>query len=131
MAKVPNNAPKASSAKPASAEADSSDPAASPDLAAVMARARWLMLIAMGTTAIAVAAVLGVIGYRLFGLGGNAAQTITNGTVFIPKNAHVVSTTVSDGRIVVTLDIAGASEVRIYDLKTFRQIGDLRFATEQ
>jgi hypothetical protein len=97
----------------------------------VVARARWLMLIAAATTAIAIAAVVGVIGYRVYSSRSGGVATITNGTVFLPKGARVVSTTVSGGRIVVTLDIAGLTEVRIYDLKTLQQTGRLHFGTEQ
>ena len=70
---------------------------------------------------------IGVIGYRVYHAGESGAGTITNGTVFLPKGAHVVSTTIGDGRIVVTLDVGGQSEVRIYDLKTLQQTGSLRF----
>jgi len=89
------------------------------------------MLISAVTTALAVAAVIGVIGYRVFAGVGSGAATMTDGTVMLPKGAHVVSTTIGDGRIVVTLDIAGNSEVRIFDLKTLQQTGRLRFGTEQ
>jgi hypothetical protein len=106
------------------------DGSASTVLAAVAQRARWLMLISAATTAVGIAAVVGVIGYRVFAAGGSSVGTITDGTVFLPKGAHVVSTAASGGRIVITLDIAGASEVRIFDLKTLKQIGRLRFATE-
>jgi hypothetical protein len=100
------------------------------DLSAAVARVRWLMLLATLTTALAVAAVIGIIGYRLFGHGGGAA-TIVNGTVFLPKGAHVDSTTVAGNRIVVTLDVGGVSQVRIFDLKTLQQTGQLQFATER
>jgi hypothetical protein len=114
MAKSSDNLPEASTAK---------------DMAATVARARWLMLISAVTTAVAIAAVVGVIGYRFYSSRG--AATITNGTVFLPQGARVLSTTVSGGRIVVTLDVGGGSEVRIYDLKTLQQTGRLHFATEQ
>ena len=87
------------------------------------------MLISAITTAVAIAAVLGVIGYRVYHSGGSGAAIIANGTVFLPQGAHVVSTTIGDGRIVVTLDVNGANEVRIFDLKTLRQTGTLHFAT--
>lgn len=96
-----------------------------------LAKVRLLMLISAVTTAVAIAAVIGVIGYRVYHSGESGAGAITNGTVFLPKGAHVVSTTIGDGRIVVTLDIGGQSEVRIYDLKTLQQTGSLRFGTEQ
>ncbi|MGB6537334.1 MAG: DUF6476 family protein [Xanthobacteraceae bacterium] len=92
-------------------------------------RVRWLMLISGLTTAIAIAAIIGVVGYRVFRSGG--APTIVNGTVFLPKGAHVDSTTIGNNRIVVTLDVGGASQVRIFDLKTLQQTGQLRFATER
>lgn len=116
MAKVPDTPPEASSPK---------------DLAGVVARVRWLMLISAVTTAVAIAAVVGVIGYRVYSSRSGSAATITNGTVFVPQGARVLSTTVSGGRIVVTLDVGGMSEVRIYDLKTLQQTGRLHFATEQ
>ncbi len=100
------------------------------DLSATVARARWLMLISALTTAIAIAAVAGVIGYRLFAAGGSGPGTIVNGTVFLPKGAHIDSTTIANGRIVVTLDIGGTSQVRIFDIKTLKQVGQLGFATE-
>jgi hypothetical protein len=104
---------------------------ASQDLSATFARARWLMIISALTTAVAIAAVIGVIGYRFFKGGESTTGTIVNGTVFLPKGAHVDSTTISEGRIVVTFDIAGATEVRFFDLKTLQQIGQLHFATQR
>jgi len=99
-------------------------------MAVVIARARWLMLIAAATTAIAIAAVVAVIGYRFYSANRTLAGRITTGTVFLPPGAHVVSTTVSGGRIIVTFELAGVSEVRIFDVKTLQQIGQLHFATE-
>ncbi len=115
-----------SSAKTESAQ---TDPAS--DLSATVARVRWLMVISALTTAIAIAAVVGVIGYRFFNRGNSAAGTIVNGTVFMPKGAHIDSTTISEGRIVVTFDLNGATEVRFFDLKTLQLIGQLHFATER
>ncbi len=109
----------------------SEETGSSKDLTAAVARVRWLMIISGLTTAIAIAAVVGVIGYRVFSRGGSGAATISNGTVFLPKGAHVDSTTVSDGRIVVTLDVGGSSEVRIFDLKTLQLVGQLHFTTER
>lgn len=89
------------------------------------------MIIAGLTTAMAIAAMIGSIGYRVYVSGGSAAGTITNGTVFLPKGAHVDSATVADGRIIVTFDVNGASEVRIFDLKTLQLVGQLHFGTER
>jgi Family of unknown function (DUF6476) len=96
-----------------------------------LAKVRLLMLISAVTTAVAIAAVIGVIGYRVYHAGESGAGSIANGTVFLPKGAHVVSTTIGDGHIVVTLEVGGTTEVRIYDLKTLQQTGRLQFGTEQ
>jgi hypothetical protein len=125
---APSPAPTATPAAPGEAAANPDPPQ---DMAAVMVRARRLMLISALTTAVAIAAVVGVIGYRLYSRGESTAGSVTNGTVFLPQGAKVVSTTISADSIVVTLDIGSATEVRIYDRKTMQQTGRLNFATEQ
>ena len=100
------------------------------DLSATFARVRRLMIISALTTAVAIAAVIGVIGYRIFQRGENSG-TIVNGTVFLPKDAHVDSTTLSGDTIVVTLDVGGATQVRFFDRKTLQMVGQLGFATER
>jgi len=101
------------------------DPAA----ARIVAKVRWLMLIAGATTLIAVAAVIGVIGYRVFKSEGSAGAP-ADVTALLPKGARIVATAVAEGRIAVTLEIGGATEIRTFDLKTLRPAGRLRFATE-
>ena len=118
----------------ADAELDPAAPAgpaapAAPDLARVLARVRLLMAIAGATTLIAVAAVLGVIGYRLFRADGSAAAA-TDVTALLPKGARIVTTAVAEDRVVVTLDVGGAIEIRTFDLKSLKPTGRLRFATE-
>jgi hypothetical protein len=99
------------------------------EAAHLVARARVMMVISVLTTVLAIAAVIVVIGYRVYGASGNAA--ITNGIVMLPKGAHVISSTVTATTIGVTIDVDGADEVRIYDRKTMQQVGRLRFGTEQ
>jgi hypothetical protein len=98
------------------------------ETAHLVARARTMMMISGLTTALAIAAVAGVIGYRMFssGVGPVADDVIT-----LPKGARVVSTSASSGRVVVLVDINGASELRTFDVKTLKQTGRLRFAPEQ
>jgi len=86
------------------------------------------MLISGLTTFVGVAAILGVIGYRMFRAEGSAAPADV--TALLPKGARIVSTAVGEDRIAVTLEVAGATEIRTFDLKTLRQTGRLRFATE-
>ena len=70
-----------------------------------------------------------VIGYRLSRSGGTSVAT-TDGIVVLPKGARVIASSVTDDRLVVTLDIGGATEIRTFDLKTLKETGRIRFATE-
>jgi len=99
------------------------DPAA----ARMVAKVRWLMLISAATTLLAIAAVIGVIGYRVFKAEGSAPADVT---ALLPKGARVISAVVAEDRIAVTLDVGGAIEIRTFDAKTLKPTGRLRFATE-
>ena len=99
------------------------DPAA----ARIVAKVRWLMLIAGATTLVAIAAVIGVIGYRVFKAEGSVTADVT---ALLPKGARVISAAVAEDRIAVTLDVGGAIEIRTFDAKTLKPTGRLRFATE-
>jgi hypothetical protein len=103
-------------------------PEPTPEQAALFARVRRLMLIAGLTTALAVAAVLVAIGYRLYRAEGSAPAAET--TLRLPKGARVVSTAVAGDRLVVTLDISGSVEIRTFDAKSLKPTGRLSFATE-
>ncbi|WP_298255607.1 hypothetical protein [Bradyrhizobium sp.] len=99
-----------------------------PEQAALFARVRRMMLIAGLTTGLAVAAVLIAIGYRLFRTEGrtNPAEI----TAVLPKGAKIVSTGLAGDRVVVTLDIAGSTEIRTFDAHTLKALGRLRFVNE-
>lgn len=86
------------------------------------------MLISSLTAFVGVAAILGVIGYRVFKSEGSIAAADV--TALLPKGARIVTTAVAEDRLAVTLDVGGAIEIRTFDLKTLRQIGRLRFAIE-
>jgi hypothetical protein len=96
--------------------------------AALLARVRRMMLIAGLTTALAVAAVLIAVGYRLFRAGGSAA--VTDITVMLPKGARIVSTAVAADRLVVTLDVGGVTEIHTFDAHTLKPAGRLKFVSE-
>jgi hypothetical protein len=100
------------------------DPAA----ARLIARVRWLMLISGGTMLVAIAAVVGVIGYRIYRPGGSAGPTDV--TALLPNDARIISTAVGQDRIAVTIEAGGAIEIRTFDLTTLRPTGRLRFTTE-
>jgi hypothetical protein len=103
-------------------------PEPTPEQAALFARVRRMMLIAGLTSALAVAAVLIAVGYRLFRVQESAALTDT--TAMLPKGARILSTAVAGDRLVVTLDIGGAIEIRTFDAKTLKPAGWLKFANE-
>jgi hypothetical protein len=103
-------------------------PEPTPEQAALFARVRRLMLIAGLTTALAVAAVLVAIGYRLFHVEGSAVTTDT--TAMLPKGARIVSSGVAGDRLVVTLDIGGVIEIRTFDVHTLKATGRLKFVSE-
>jgi hypothetical protein len=86
------------------------------------------MLIAGLTTGLAIAAVLVAIGYRLFKSEGrvNTAEV----TAVLPKGAKIVSIAAAGDRLVVTLDVGGATEIRTFDAHTFKPTGRLRFVNE-
>jgi hypothetical protein len=100
------------------------DPAA----ASIVAKVRWLMIISGVTTLVAIVAVTGVIGYRLFRSEGSVARPDV--TAMLPKGARVIAISAAADRIVVTIELAGALEARTFDLKTLAPAGRLRFATE-
>jgi hypothetical protein len=105
-------------------------PEATPDQAALFARVRRMMLIASLTTAVAIAAVLVAIGYRLFRVEGSAPVAIADVTDVLPRGARIQSTAVAGDRLVLTLDIGGTTEVRTFDVRTLKPTGRLKFATE-
>jgi len=85
------------------------------------------MVIAGATTLLAIAAVIGVIGYRVFKAEGSAPADVT---ALLPKGTRVIAAAVAEDRIAVTLDVGGAIEIRTFDVKTLKPTGRLRFATE-
>jgi hypothetical protein len=105
----------------------SDDKAIDPQAERTIAQVRRLMMIAGATTFIALAAVLGVIGYRLFHAGGSAPAA--DMTAQLPKGARIMSVAASADRIIVTVDINGATEVRTFDARTLKPEGRLNFAT--
>jgi uncharacterized membrane protein (DUF485 family) len=71
-------------------------------------------------------AVFGVIAYRLSNTPPPSAAAIPAITNALPKGSRVASTAVSDGRIVVTIEREGVTEMRVFDLSTLQLRGTLR-----
>ena len=101
-----------------------------PEQAVLFARVRRLMLIAGLTTGLAIAAVLIAIGYRLFRSEGSVTAAATEITATLPKGARIVSTGIAGDRLVVTLDIAGVTEIRTFDARSLKPAGRLKFVSE-
>jgi hypothetical protein len=94
--------------------------------ARLIARVRRLMLISTALTFIAVAAVLSVVGYRVF----NAQESVApppEQKLVLPKDARIVRAGVANERLVITLDIGGVTEVRTFDVRTLEPTGRLSF----
>ena len=104
-------------------------PEPTPEQAALFARVRRMMLIAGLTTALAVAAVLIAIGYRLFRSEGSAVAA-ADIVATLPKGARIVGTGIAGDRLLLTLDIGGITEIRSFDAKTLKPVGRLKFVTE-
>jgi hypothetical protein len=109
-------------------QADLDEKPLSPEQARIVSRVRWLMLISGVATVLGIAVVIGVIGYRFFRAEGSVEPAEV--TALLPKGAKIVSTAVSEGRIAVTVEVGGTTEVRTFDLKTLKPTGRLRFASE-
>ena len=103
------------------------EPPLDPAAARIVSKVRWMMLISGATTLVAIAAVVGVIGYRVFKAEGSAPAEVT---ALLPKGARVIATAIAEDRIAVTVDVGGAIEIRTFDAKTLKPAGRLKFATE-
>ncbi len=96
--------------------------------AAAIARVRRLMMIASVTTLITVGAVFVVIGYRVFHWQGRRqpAAALSEQDAGLPANAKILSSAVGDGRLVLTVEVGGAIELRSFDLATLKPLTRMR-----
>jgi hypothetical protein len=104
-------------------------PDQTPEQAALYQKVRRMMLIAGLTTAVAFAAVMVAIGYRLFRAEGSGGR-INNVTATLPKGARIYATAVAGDKIVLMLEVNGATEIRTFDAQTLKPAGSLKFTTE-
>jgi hypothetical protein len=100
-----------------------------PAQARLIAKMRRFMLLSGFATLLGVAVVIAVIGYRVFRSQGSAPPP-SDVVAMVPKGARVVATAVAGDRIIVTLDVGGATELRSFDAATLRPAGRLRFVSE-
>ncbi|MBO0757815.1 MAG: hypothetical protein J2P54_18370 [Bradyrhizobiaceae bacterium] len=98
------------------------------DQARIVARVRWLMIMSGIATALGIAVVIGVIGYRVFNTDGSTKRPEV--TVRLPKGSRILQTAVSGGRVAVTVDNSGTTEIHMFDLNTLQPTGRLVFGHE-
>ena len=96
-----------------------------PQAAAAIARARRLMIIIITATFLAIGLVLVVIGYRLSQVKESAPE-FADVTETLPAGAKVLSTTIGNDHILVTIEVNGVTELRTYDPDTLKALGRLR-----
>jgi hypothetical protein len=101
-----------------------------PEAERAIAKVRRLMMITSVTTFLAVAAVLVVIGYRVFRLGESAepSPAFADVAATLPAGAKVLSTSISNDHIVVAIDVGGVIELHTFDPDTLKPLGRLRLA---
>jgi hypothetical protein len=103
-----------------------------PAQAAIVQRLRRLMLISGVIMLGGLLAVFGVIAYRLS--TSTAATTAVEAdapieaNIGLPKGARVLSTAIANGRMTVTMELGGRTEVRLFDLTTQKQLGRVTFS---
>ena len=98
-----------------------------PEAAGLVAKVRRLMVVSTLTTFLAVAAVIAVIGYRVF-KGDERAQAVQSVSALLPAGTKVLSSAIGDGRLVLTVEINGAIELLSFDLNTLKPLGRVRLA---
>lgn len=106
---------------------DTPEEALTPEQERVITKFRRFSSMSILVMVLGVAAVLGVISYRMM-----RAKPLATGevTALLPKGTKITSTAVSGDAVVVVLDINGSTEIRTFDLHTLAPAGKLRFAVE-
>ena len=86
------------------------------------------MAFSLLTMLVGIFAVFAVIYYRISGASERVPSqaVIPAITHALPKGSRVITTAVSDGRIAVTIERDGITEVRVFDLATLQLRGILR-----
>jgi hypothetical protein len=135
-------------ARPAPPEPAPPAPAAAarpldPDTTRTLGNIRRLMLASNLFVVVAIGAVLAVVGWRIYhteparptppapppAAAPAPAKIPLDMTLTLPRGARIVQTAVAGDRLVITLEIDGATEIRTFDIKTLQPTGRMSFAT--
>ncbi len=107
-----------------------------PEQEAAVAKVRRLMMVSSATLVVGMAAVFGVIGYKVYTSGDSSAadkdasRALIEAVDSLPPGARVVGTAIGEAQIVVTIEAGGATELRTYDPDTLRPLGRLRLTPQ-
>jgi hypothetical protein len=94
-----------------------------PEQARLIARVKKLMAIPLLIMVAGFLTVFGVIAYRLYFKTPDKANPTIERVLMLPRGARVVSTTVNDGKLVVTVETGGTTEVLLFDLPSMQASG--------
>jgi hypothetical protein len=101
----------------------------SPEQASLMVRARWMSMLSVGATLVGISVVLGIVGYRIFRSEGSVA-TPSEIVAMLPKGGRLVGIATTAERVIVTIEVQGATEIRSFDARNLQPAGRLRFVSE-
>jgi hypothetical protein len=104
------------------------DPAAQ----AVVDRVRRMSMLSGIATVLGISVVIVMVGWRIYRSAGDVPPpTPADVLSVLPKGARVIAAQTAGDRLVVTVDVNGAMEVRTFDTRTLQPAGRLRFVEEQ
>jgi hypothetical protein len=122
------------------AEVEAPPPPADAAAAQLIARVRRLMLATILVTLLAVGGLFAFIGYRIYKSEEAIDKKVDKiplqvpaqppeVTLSLPPNARIIQAGVAEERLVITLEIDGKIEVRVYDVKTLEPAARMGFST--
>lgn len=94
-----------------------------PEQQQLIARVKRLMALPLLVMVVGFLTVFGVIAYRLYFRTPAPASPPVEKVLNLPRGARVISTTASEGKLVVTVETNGVTEVLFYDLATMQPAG--------
>ena len=127
----------ASAEPPPSASPSSARPL-DPDTTRALGNIRRLMLASNLFMVVAIGAVLAVVGYRIYRTEPATPPPVAapappkipvDMTLTLPRGARIMQTAIAGDRLVITIQVDGATEIRTFDVKTLQPAGRLSFAT--
>ena len=102
-----------------------------PTAQAVVDRVRRMSTLSGIATVLGISVVIVMIGWRLYRSSESAPPAQADVVATLPKGAKVIATGVAAERVIVTVEVGGAVEVRSFDAKTLQPAGRLRFVEDR